>query len=39
MLTEGGFTVTDDVGAHDIEGRYGRRALNYERMALARKER
>lgn len=36
LLAEAGFTVTDDVGAHDIEGRYGHRAINYERMALAR---
>ena len=36
LLAEDGFTVVDDAGAHDIEPRYGQRALNYERMALAR---
>jgi hypothetical protein len=37
LMAEGGFTVVEDVGAHDIEARYGLPALNYERMALARK--
>lgn len=38
LLARAGFTVVDDVSAHDIEGRYGLPAMNYERMALARKD-
>jgi methyltransferase (TIGR00027 family) len=37
LVAEGGFTVLEDVGAHDIVDRYGLPAINYERMALARK--
>jgi methyltransferase (TIGR00027 family) len=37
LLAEGGFTVIEDVGAHDIETRYGIPAVNFERMTLARK--
>jgi len=29
--------VIDDVGAHDIETRYGIPSVNFERMTLARK--
>ncbi len=36
LVADGGFTVVEDVGAHDIETRYGLPALNYERMALVR---
>ena len=36
LLAEGGFTVIEDVGAHDIETRYGIPAVNFERMTLAR---
>jgi methyltransferase (TIGR00027 family) len=36
LLSEGGFTVAEDVGAHDVETSYGLPAINYERMALAR---
>lgn len=37
LLATAGFSVVEDVGAHDIESRYGIPAVNYERMALARK--
>ena len=37
LLAKGGFTVIEDVGAHDIETRYGIPAVNFERMTLARK--
>lgn len=39
LVGSNGFTVVEDVGPHDIEGRYGLRALNHERMALVRKSR
>lgn len=35
LLAEAGFSVVEDLGARDIEPRYGLPALNYERMALA----
>ncbi len=38
LLAKGGFTVIEDVGAHDIETRYGIPAVFFERMALARKD-
>jgi O-methyltransferase involved in polyketide biosynthesis len=38
LLADSGFQVVEDIGAHDIQTRYGLRALNYERMALARNE-
>lgn len=38
LLSEGGFSVVEDVGAHDIVNRYGLPAMNFERMTLARKE-
>jgi methyltransferase (TIGR00027 family) len=38
LLAKGGFTVIEDVGAHDIDTRYGIPAVNFERMALARKD-
>jgi methyltransferase (TIGR00027 family) len=38
FMAENRFIVVEDIGAHDIEGRYGLRALNHERMALARKD-
>ena len=38
LLSDSGFTVFEDVGAHDIQIRYGLPALNYERMALARND-
>jgi methyltransferase (TIGR00027 family) len=38
LLTKGGFTVIEDVGAHDIETRYGIPAVHFERMTLARKD-
>jgi methyltransferase (TIGR00027 family) len=38
LLSNCGFTVIEDIGAHDIYGRYGLAALNYERMALARND-
>jgi hypothetical protein len=38
LLADSGFQVVEDVGAHDIQTRYGLRALNYERMALARND-
>lgn len=38
LLSDSGFTVVEDVGAHDIQVRYGLPALNYERMALARND-
>jgi methyltransferase (TIGR00027 family) len=38
LVAEAGFTVVEDVGAHDIEPRYGVRAVNYERMALLRND-
>jgi O-methyltransferase involved in polyketide biosynthesis len=37
LVAEAGFTVIDDVGAHDIEPRYGVPAIGYERMALLRR--
>ena len=37
LLADNGFTVIEDVGAHDIQTRYGLAAVNYERMALARR--
>jgi methyltransferase (TIGR00027 family) len=39
LLANTGYKVIEDVGAHDIQSRYGLAALNYERMALARKDR
>jgi methyltransferase (TIGR00027 family) len=36
LLSEAGFVVLEDLGAHDVEPRYGIRALAYERIALAR---
>ena len=38
LLAQGGFTVIDDIGAHDIETRYGIPAVHFERMTLARKD-
>ncbi|MGO9881870.1 MAG: hypothetical protein ACLP4R_17450 [Solirubrobacteraceae bacterium] len=38
LLSEGGFTVTEDVGARDVDFDYGLPALNYERIALARND-
>ena len=38
LMTRNHFAVIEDVGPHDIEDRYGLRALNHERMALARKD-
>ena len=38
LLAKGGFTVIEDIGAHDIETRYGIPAVNVERMTLARKD-
>jgi methyltransferase (TIGR00027 family) len=38
LLAEGGFTVVEDVGAGDIDSRYGVPAVFFERMALARKD-
>ncbi len=38
LLAKGGFTVVEDVGAHDIGSRYGIPAAFFERMVLARKE-
>jgi methyltransferase (TIGR00027 family) len=38
LLSDSGFTVIEDIGAHDIDSRYGLAALNYERMALARND-
>jgi methyltransferase (TIGR00027 family) len=37
LLAEAGLEVLEDVGAHDVEPRYGVPALAYERIALARK--
>lgn len=39
LLAGSGFVVTDDVGPHDIQARYGLRALAPERIALAHKSR
>lgn len=39
LLAEGGFEVLEDLGAHDVEPRYGVPALAYERIALARNDR
>ena len=38
LHAKGGFTVIEDVGAHDIDTRYGIPAVNFERMTLARKD-
>jgi O-methyltransferase involved in polyketide biosynthesis len=38
LLAQGGFTVIDDIGAQDIETRYGIPAVHFERMTLARKD-
>jgi methyltransferase (TIGR00027 family) len=38
LLAQGGFTVVEDIGAHDIETRYGIPAVHFERMTLARKD-
>jgi methyltransferase (TIGR00027 family) len=38
LLAKGGFTVIEDIGAHDIETRYGIPAVHFERMTLARKD-
>ena len=38
LLAKGGFTVVEDVGAHDIVSRYGIPAAFFERMVLARKD-
>jgi methyltransferase (TIGR00027 family) len=38
LLAKGGFTVIEDIGAHDIETRYGLPAIFFERMTLARKD-
>jgi len=38
LLAQRGFTVIDDIGAHDIETRYGIPAVHFERMTLARKD-
>jgi methyltransferase (TIGR00027 family) len=38
LLAQGGFTVIDDIGAHDIETRYGIPAVHFERMTLAGKD-
>ena len=37
LLSECGFSVVEDLGAHDMQSRYALPALNYERMVLARK--
>lgn len=37
LVAEAGFEVVDDVGPEDIEPTYGIKAINYERIALARK--
>jgi len=36
LLAANGFEVLEDVGAHDLETRYGLPMVNYERMVLAR---
>ena len=38
LLEKGGFTVIEDIGAHDIKTRYGIPAVHFERMTLARKD-
>ena len=38
LLAEAGFSMLEDLGSEDVEPRYGLPALNYERLALARKE-
>jgi methyltransferase (TIGR00027 family) len=37
LVAEAGFEVVEDVGAADIEGRYGVPAANFERIALLRR--
>jgi methyltransferase (TIGR00027 family) len=38
LLAKGGFNVIEDIGAHDIDSRYGIQAVFFERMTLARKD-
>jgi methyltransferase (TIGR00027 family) len=38
LLAEGGFKVIEDLGASDVEDRYGLPAIHHERIALARKD-
>jgi methyltransferase (TIGR00027 family) len=38
VLAEAGFSVVEDLGAGDVEGRYGLPAVHHERIAIARKD-
>jgi methyltransferase (TIGR00027 family) len=39
VLAEAGFTLVEDLGAGDVEVRYGLPAVHHERIAIARKDR